>query len=59
VVAFVELQKQARRMIDVHKVREGEQINVLCYSHDKLVVFWLFCIEQKNRITSILVKKTN
>jgi len=45
VAAFVELQKQARRMIDVCKVREGEQINVLCCSHDKLIVFWLFCIE--------------
>jgi len=29
------------------KVREGEQINVLCCNHNKLVVFWLLCIEQK------------
>jgi len=43
VVAFFKL--QARWMINVGKVREGEQINVMCCSHDKLVVFWLFCIE--------------
>jgi len=31
----------------VKYIREGEQINVLHCSHNKLVVFWLFCIEQK------------
>jgi len=34
-------------MINVRKVREGEQINVSCCSHDELVVVWLFCIKQK------------
>jgi len=34
-------------MINDGKVREGEQINVLHCSHDKLVVFWLFLVLTK------------
>jgi len=34
-------------MIIVGKVREVEQINVLCYSHDKLVAL-VVCIKMKN-----------
>jgi len=33
-------------MISVGKVK-GEQINVLYYSHNKMIVFWLFCIKRK------------
>jgi len=43
--SFFRIIKQASWIINVCKVEEGEQINILCCSHDKLVVFWLFYIE--------------
>jgi len=44
-------------MINVGKVKEGEQINALCYSHDKLIGY--FVLNENIRVTIILVKTTN
>jgi len=44
-------------MINVGKVREGEQIHVLCCSHDINVLAVLYHT-QKIRIAGVLVKKT-
>jgi len=47
-------------MINVGKVREGEQINVLCCIHGMYIVscFYCFVLNDKISVTDILVKKT-